>query len=187
MAQGLTIYEILPSALDETYRVIQDVVSTNLRVCLPGVVQSFDAQTQTVTVQLAVQERIVGPNLNFRWADIPLLLDVPIVVPRAGGFSLTLPVQPGDECLVVFADACVDGWYENGGVHNTQPDKRRHDLSDGFAILGPWSQPRVLPNYDTSAAQLRSDDGTVCVSVSADGISLTAPPGTITANGNVLG
>ena len=185
---ALTINDILPNNEEELYRTIMDTVSANLRVAMPGIIQSFNSTEQTVVVQLAVRERIKQPDLSFKWVQIPLLVDVPIVIPRAGGFSITLPVQEGDECLVVFADTIIDAWWANGGVQN-QPEKRRHDLSDGFAILGVWSQPRVIPNYSTSSAQLRTDDGSVYAEISTSGItlngdvtitgSLTAPTATI--------
>lgn len=141
-----------------------------LRVCVPGIVQSFDAAAQTVTVQPALREKIC-PDGNEAWVDLPLLVDVPIVVPRAGGYALTLPVQPGDECLVVFGDMCMDGWWQSGGVQN-QVECRRHDLSDGFAILGVWSQPRVIPGYSTGSAQLRNNAGTAYVELAGDTINI---------------
>lgn len=165
---------------------LMDAVSNGLRVACPGIIQSFNASTQTVTVQPAIRERVQNPDLTYSWVQLPLLVDVPIVIPRAGGFSLTLPVNKGDECLIVFGDMCMDSFWEHGGVQN-QPDKRRHDLSDGYCVLGTWSQPRVLTNYSTSAAQLRTDDGTVSISLSSSGISMTAPANSITANGKVLG
>ncbi len=180
---ALTINDILPNNEEELYRTIMDTVSANLRVAMPGIIQSFNATEQTVVVQLAVRERIKQPDLSFKWVQIPLLVDVPIVVPRAGGFSLTLPVAQGDECLVIFADTIIDGWWANGGVQN-QPEKRRHDLSDGFAILGVWSQPRVITNYSTTSAQLRSDDGTTYISLAPGEIDLVAT--TVKVNGTVI-
>lgn len=48
---------------------------------------------------------------------------------------LPFVVHPGDACLVVFADADIDGWFETG---ETQESKfaRKHSLSDGFAFVG---------------------------------------------------
>jgi len=145
-----------------------------MRVALPGVVQSFDAQKQTVKVQLAVQEQI---KVNFvpEAIDIPALVDVPVVLPRAGGFSVTLPIKQGDECLVIFGDMCADAWWQNGGTKNQQMERRRHDLSDGYAIFAPWSQPRVLADYSTTSMQIRSDDGNVIIDLADSGtVSLKA-------------
>lgn len=158
----------------EFYRLMLEDFANNLRVAVPGIVESFDAATQTATVQVAIRERIANSDLTVHWVQIPLLLDVPIVIPRAGGYALTLPVKKGDECLIVFADMCIDAWYESGGIQN-QIEKRRHDLSDAFAILGPWSQPRKLPNYATDAAQLRTEDGSAYISLRSSGIDIVAP------------
>jgi hypothetical protein len=142
-------------------------------VAAPGIVQSFDAGKQTVQVSVAVREKISIDGV-LEDVEIPLLLDVPILMPRAGGFSLTLPVQAGDECLVVFGDSCMDAWWQSGGVQD-QIDRRRHDLSDGFAILGPWSQPRTISGYSTNSAVLRNSDGSVKVEVKSGEVDVTAP------------
>lgn len=182
----LSISEILNGNQEEFYRILMETVSNNLRVSMPGIIQSFDPVEQVVTVQPAIRERIRNPDHSYSWTNLPLLVDVPIVIPRAGGFSLTLPVQQGDECLVIFGDMTIDGWWANGGIQN-QLEKRRHDLSDAFAILGCWSQPRIITNYSTSAAQLRTDDGKAYISLSSSGINFVAPANSITANGKVIG
>lgn len=181
---ALTINDILPKNDLALLQQLMDEVSIQIRVAIPGIIQAFDPIAQTVTVQPAIRERIQQPDLTAQWMSIPLLVDVPIVTPRAGGFALTLPIRSGDECLVVFGDMCMDAWWQNGGVQN-QAEKRRHDLSDGFAILGPWSQPRVLPNYSTTAAQLRTDDGTTYISLQPGEIDLVAA--TVKVNGTVIG
>ena len=152
-----SIGERLNSAY-EFYSRLGENWNSSLRVAVPGVIQSFDADTQTVTVQVALREKVRNADLSESWVNLPLLLDVPIVLPRAGGYVVTLPIQKGDECLVVFADMCIDAWFSNGGVQN-QIEKRRHDLSDAFAILGTWSQPRKIQNYSADSVQIRTDDG----------------------------
>ena len=143
----------------------------DLRVSIPGIIQSFDPIEQTVTVQPAIKERIIGPDGDLQMVNLPLLLDVPIVIPRAGGVVLTMPIQAGDECLVIFADMCIDAWWSQGGVQ-VQAERRRHDLSDGFAILGTWSQPRRISDYSTTSTQLRTEDGSQCIDISQNGINL---------------
>lgn len=161
------------------YKAIAKAVSCNLRVALPGVIQSFDAATQTAKIDLAIKDRIVINKVR-QDIQIPTLLDVPIVLPRAGGFVLTMPIKAGDECLVIFADMNINQWFANGAVQNPngsyagqiQERLRRHNFSDAFAILGTWSQPRKLANYDTTKAQLRNDAGTVAVSVDNTEVTL---------------
>jgi hypothetical protein len=155
-----------------------------LRVAMPGIIQSFDPVKQTVTVQLAITDQI---KLNGVISNqvIPILPDVPIIIPRGGAVSLTLPIQQGDECLVILADMCIDAWFDSGKVSNQQK-LRRHDLSDGFAILGPWSQPRVLEAFSQTQAQLRNDTNgpaDVAVSVGATEASIAAGATSVEVDG----
>lgn len=160
----------------------------SLRVALPCTVVSFDPIKQTIVAQPTLQENLME-NLVPVATTIKPLLDVPVVMPRAGGFCLTLPIQPGDECLVLFADMCIDNWWASGGVQ-TQDRKRRHDLSDGIAVFGPWSQPRTLKNYSGSSLQLRSDDGQTVIDIVNGVVSITAAQinlnGSVVINGNLF-
>lgn len=159
---------------------IKDNLQSGIHIALPGIIDSFNAGEQTVTVKPAVKERI-SINGLVQDVELPLLLDVPIVMPRAGGFVLTLPVQPGDECLVIFSDICIDYWWLSGGVQS-QAERRRHDLSDAVAILGTWSQPRRVPGYRTDAAELKSETGRSCITLLPDQIDITAAAVNINAD-----
>jgi hypothetical protein len=61
---------------------------------------------------------------------------------------------------------------------------RMHDLSDGFAFVGPRSTPRVLSGVSTTATQLRSDDGATMVEVSPGKIRLQAVNVEVHASGS---
>lgn len=158
---------------EDQFRLFGKQLVAKMRVALPCVVQSFDATKQTVTVLPSVSEKVIMNVGGVPVAeDMPWtkpLVDIPVVFPRAGNFVLTMPVAAGDECLVVFADYCIDGWWQSGGTGNAQLDKRRHDLSDGFALIGPWSQPKVIPSYSTANAELRTLDGTTKITLLAGG------------------
>jgi hypothetical protein len=134
-----------------------------LRVAMPAVVTTVN-DNGTVNVQLAVLENLLINSTSTPVA-IPELQDVRVLMMRAGGVSLTLPIQVGDECLVVFLDLCSDSWEQSGGTENVQMGRRRHDLSDAVAIFGIWNQTRNLTNYSSSSAQLRSDDGNTYLEV----------------------
>jgi len=168
-----------------------------LRSSIPGIVVSFDPVKQTCVVQPAIQEIVLLPppitpkNLKpGTTQNIPTsvtiepIQDVPICMMRVPGWSITLPITKGTECLLIFSDTCIDGWWQNSGV-NAPYDRRRHDLSDAIALFGPWSQPNVLSNYSTSSMQIRSDDETVVIDLSSTGIILTAPNVKINATATV--
>lgn len=142
----------------ETFKSEGKVLAQNLRVAMPGIIQSFDADAVTAVVQPAIRCVETDNDGNRTTRDYPLLTDVPVVFPRGGGCTLTFPVNAGDECLVIFADRCIDFWWQSGGVQEPVDD-RMHDLSDAFAIVGPQSQVKKISGISTDAAQLRSDDG----------------------------
>jgi hypothetical protein len=185
--------------LAETFKSERETTKNQIRVALPGIVQSFDPGAVTAVVQPAIRSVETDNDGNRVTKNYPLLVDVPVIFPRGGGCTLTFPVKAGDECLVIFADRCIDFWWQNGGVQEPVDD-RVHDLSDAFCIVGPQSQAHKIGGISISAAQLRTDDGAAFVEVAAGhnitvktpgaltataegGTTITSP--TITLNGNV--
>lgn len=145
---------------------------------LPGYVESFDPDNVTVVVQLGIQHQRLMPDGTVKQVTPSLLQDVPVYFPRGGGCTLTFPIKKGDECLVIFACRSIDSWWQSGGVQ-AQSDSRSHDMSDGFAIIGPMSQANKIGNISTSKTQLRSDDGSTYVELDPQGqiVNVTAPGG----------
>ncbi|BEL75359.1 Gp138 family membrane-puncturing spike protein [Serratia marcescens] len=155
---------------------LTDDIMSNLRVALPGIIQSFDPETVTCVVQPAVKGYESDDAGKKSSLSLPLMVDIPVIFPRGGGITLTFPVKAGDECLLVFADRCIDFWWQNGGVQEPV-DGRMHDLSDAFAIVGPQSQAQKISGVSTSTAQLRTDDGAAFIELdpSSHAVNVTTP------------
>ncbi|VVE41580.1 hypothetical protein PMO31116_04146 [Pandoraea morbifera] len=153
-------------------------VLSDVQTALPGIIQSFDPQAMTCSVQPAIQMRARGPDGTVTSIALPLLVDCPVQFPAGGNCTLTFPVKRGDECLVVFGSRCIDAWWQSGGVQE-QADTRMHDLSDGFVLLGTRSRPRALAGVSTASAQLRSDDGATFIDLnpSTQKVKIVAPGG----------
>lgn len=169
----------------EAQRAALDGRQAEVWTALPGIIQSFDPDALTVSVQSAINGVVTDERGQNYVSALPPFLDVPVVFPHGGGFSLTFPIKPGDECLVVFASRCIDGWWQSGGVQ-APAERRMHDLSDGIAIPGPWSQAlKLTPGADADNVQLRTDDGKAYVALRPDytieavnpAASLTLTPG----------
>jgi hypothetical protein len=165
------------------YRTMLDAFSRGLRVAAPGIVQSFNPTTQTLTARIAIREQL-KINGNLSWVDIPLLVDVPIVVVGSGDYMCVPSIKKGDECLIIFGDNCMDAWWQSGGIQN-QAEIRRHDLSDGFAIVGLWSQPKKISDYPTNGIQLRNRSGNVKVELSGTTINIQTG-GQVNVNGGTV-
>lgn len=159
-------------------KAVADSLSTSLRVAMPGIIQSFDAGAVTATIQPAVKASVRQSDGSLSSVALPLLVDVPVVFPRGGGVTLTFPVAAGDECLVVFADRCIDYWWQNGGVQEPV-DQRQHHLADAFALIGPQSQANKISGISTSGAQFRSDDGSTYLEINptSQKMKIVAPGG----------
>lgn len=151
---------------EEALKVMTENYIQNARVAIPAIIVQFDPQKQTASVQPAIKDTLQGQSVA-----LPELSDVPVQFPRAGGYSITFPVKAGDECLLVFSDMCIDGWWQSGGIQN-QAEKRRHDLSDACAILGITSVPKALKNVCMEGVQIRNDSGTDYIQISEQGILL---------------
>ena len=79
-----------------------------------------------------IYARLSDSAANFFDISLPLLYYVPVFKP------VPFEVNPGDACLVIFADRDIDAWLEGG---NEKPSGRMHSLSDGFAFVG-WKITR---------------------------------------------
>lgn len=142
-----------------------------------GIIQSFDAAKQTVSVRIAIKRiQSITPDNTRIFSEHPVLLECPVFFPCGGGHTLTFPIAVGDECIVLFSDREIDNWMISGGV---QPPStmRAHDISDAIALVGIRSNPRALGSVSSTTTQLRSDNGQTFVEVNGSGeiVTIKAP------------
>jgi hypothetical protein len=167
-------------------------LQSRMWTALPGIVISADLEAQTCSVQPAIQGVFFDRNNNAIPTNMPPLLDVPIVWPRAGGFAVTLPLAPGDEVIVVFSSRAIDSWWQSGEV-GAPVEARMHDLSDGFAIPGPTSQSKKLADVQSDGIEIRTEsrstyiklmDGTIMIKGDIIHEGNTEQTGDVTQTGN---
>jgi hypothetical protein len=162
------------------WKMLAKKIATTLRCGLPGIITAFDPATQYCTVQLVMGERVLQPDASLELTSIPALQDVLLMLPGDANWCLTFPSVVGSECYVLFADMCINDWSTNGMQQDSSgklvPCKqelvRRHDLSDGFAVLAPRSQPKRIANYSTTNVELRSMDGNTKIALTNSGTVL---------------
>lgn len=152
------------ASLDEAFRAQIDSRLKELHTMLPGLIESFDPDTQTARVQ---------PCIKRIWfehgaVDLPVCVDVPVWFPGGGDWFLTFPVKKGDECVLGFFERAIDNWFAQGGLQSPS-EYRLHDLSDGVALVGLNSQPRKIDAFQGDALELRTRDRATRVTMKADG------------------
>jgi hypothetical protein len=155
----------------ETIQTHLDGRQMQIHTAIPGHIVSYNPVTMTASVQIGIQAMHEQIDGTIQAVTIMPVADVPVHFPAGGGHTMTFPVRPGDECLVIFSERNIDNWFARGGVQ--QPgDYRMHDLNDCFVLVGTRSQPNVLSNVSNDTVQLRSDDGNTFVEVDGVGGNL---------------
>lgn len=162
----------------------------DLHTAMPGIIQSFNSELQTISVQPAVRRIFKTEEEDKELlipSDLPILINVPIVYPRGGGYSLTFPIVKGDECLLIFCERSFDQWHKFSGVRDPGA-KRFHSLSDATAFVGLSSIPNKIPNYNQNNVQLKKDDGSVSITLTPnDEINISANDIVLAGNVTVSG
>lgn len=138
----------LPSLLDAQKA---DIFSTFHCVQI-GKIEKVTPAEQTVEVTLQIRR----PATDGTSSAIPLLVDVPYFVLQGGGAYIDMPISPGDYCIVLFNDRDIDVWWSTANMADPATS-RKHDLSDGIAIVGLNPKTAPLEMAGTSLGLIAAD------------------------------
>jgi hypothetical protein len=152
--------------------------------CLPGIIQSVDFSKMTCSAQPTIQGQFRNQQGQWQNVNMPVCVDCPLVFPGGGPFLMTFPLAAGDEVLIYFSSRCIDGWWQSGQV-SPQAQIRMHDLSDGFIAPKLYSMAKIPGGVSTTAAQLRTFDGTAHIELAPGGIVNVLAPGGMNVTGNL--
>lgn len=107
-------------------------VGLELNCVRVGIIQSFNAEDLTAQV-LITNKRTLGINQNGTQAT----RDYAVITAKICYCCpyITYPIEPGEECVLLFNDRELESWFITGEV---QPEayQRMHDLTDCIAIVG---------------------------------------------------
>lgn len=152
---------VMSPKLYDLLQTMKDDIFKSVNCAKPATIVSFDADLRTAQVQISFQRLVNDPSSETKIVPYPVLLDCPVWTPV--GFKA--PIVAGQECIVVFADQNIDAWFDNGG-QAVPFDGRRHDLSDGIALVGLNSQANALDIFvDDEETGLGDADAKVAVKV----------------------
>jgi len=73
--------------------------------------------------------------VNGESRELPLFTKVPPIFLSGGSSYKAYPISKGDYCLLMITERCFDSWNE-GSDYVAPLEKRMHDYSDGFALVG---------------------------------------------------
>jgi len=120
---------------------------------MPAEIVTYDPVTNTAFVRPLVKHALYKSDGERVFEDYPEIPFVPVIWPRAGGMMLTLPLEPGDTVLLVFAESSLAEWRTTGQI-SEQQDARRHSLGWPVAIPGlfPDTKPPAAGDAVETAA-----------------------------------
>ena len=125
-------------SLESLVREAFDFMAADLRVALPGTIESIVPGTRLVNVRPMIATRYYERD---EITDLPIIQRVPLVEPRTASAFISLPIKRGDPVLMVFGDRALENWIKSDGSIPVEPlDIRQHDLTDAFAIIGGWPE-----------------------------------------------
>lgn len=141
--RAMTVKRIGPAAqptLADLILKVKNDISYSLNCTQVGTIESYNPATNTASISINFKRQL--PNGDV--IDYPLLGDCPVFILGGGGASIDMPIGPGDECLVLFADRCIDDWHISGKV-KTPANPRAHNIADGFALVGVHNLTKAAP------------------------------------------
>ena len=151
------------------------------RSIMPGIIQGINTDDSgavwSVDVLPAIGLLTSQDGRTISKLPLPVINNCPLVLPYAPtlGFSITVPIKAGDDCVIMCADRSIDDWQLEGGqqypIEPTMP--RSRELTDAICIPCPLNAKTAIPNYSESALELRNGDGTTKISLTDDTITLT--------------
>lgn len=129
MTQIPTLTQLLKQAIENRL--------LDVHTALIAKVESYDAAKQQVSVSPVLKRTIKTLDDETVQEQLPILSEVPVLFPRAGGYFISFPIQPGDFVQLVFNESNIDEWNANSSPNDI--------YSERFGLQGAVAIPGVSP------------------------------------------
>ncbi len=113
-----------------------------IHVSMPGQVQRYDPVKQLVDVLpvMSYRTKAEGGSGRDLILNYPVITNVPLMFPSAGGYQMTFPVRVSDSVLLVFSESSLSRWINQENAIATPIDQIDHSsrfsINDAIAIPG---------------------------------------------------
>lgn len=144
--------------------IFEDYILKRLNCVKLGKIKTFYADKQTADIQID---------------DYPLISGVPVSFICGANFSIQVPVEEGDDCIVLFCDGDLDNWVEGKG-YVPAFSQDRHGLNGAVALLGIKNILTKVDNYITSGVRIQYKGSEI--ELNNTGITIN---GNVTVNGTI--
>jgi hypothetical protein len=150
MEQALSLAQILKQAIDNRL--------LDIHTALIGKIETYDAARQLADIKPVAKCALRDSDGALKQEDLPLLVDVPILFPRAGGFFISLPIQAGDFVQVIFNEGSIDEFLTESS--STISSAGRFTLQGAVALPGLYPEAKALVDAHETNLVLGRERGT---------------------------
>ena len=140
-----------PSSREVLDRILADQRG-EIHTSFPGKVIAYDVEAQTVDVRPALLREIGSDETSVPWGfeQLPDILSVQVMWPRAGGFAITFPIEVGDWVLVLCAEQSTLLWRSKGTAPTHPGLVDPHGLNGCVALPGWYPDVEKLRGVSTT-------------------------------------
>lgn len=165
---------------------------------LPATVVSYDDASNRAVIKPLV---MVGTTSGTKVSRAQVA-GIPVYRFGGGGFFMRFPIKAGDFGWIKANDRDISLVFQRGGLEDWPNTSRMHKFSDAMFFPDTFKQ-WVISGENADKAVWQTMDGNTCISlgegeirhkvgdvsiaVSAAGIAMVSPPGTLTHNGINIG
>jgi hypothetical protein len=127
---------IQPPTLAELLKQVIENRLLDVHTALIAQVESYDAKKQQVNVSPVLKRSIKSLDGQRVNEQLPMLCDVPVLFPRAGGYFISFPIKPGDFVQLIFNESSIDEWLLGS---------TNFDFCQRFTLAGAVAIPGIYP------------------------------------------
>jgi len=134
-------------------------------IILPGRVLAYYPEDQTADVLVSVERITHDSDETYQATKRTNIKKMPVHTPSGGGWSITMPIKPGDTCVLFFSQIGYDHWWykdlDTAGTLAGLPKphlSRQFSEDDGYALVGLNTLPRSIKDYHATHSQWRGPD-----------------------------
>lgn len=109
----------------------------------------------------------------------PQISDVPVHFISGANFSIQVPVETGDDCIVLFCDTDLDNWVQNGSQSPAFASDL-HGLNGAVCLVGLKNLTTKIDDYITNGVRIKYKGSEI--ELTDSGIVIN---GNVTVNGTI--
>ncbi len=158
----------------ESIDFILEQFKKSLNTSLPAIVQEYDGTTKRAKVLPAIRRLFTDGTSQ----SLPILIDVPVIFPSAGGFTVTMPIKKGDTLLLVFTQRGITNFKNQ--FTESMPTNSLLSIQDAVGIVG-FGALQITP-ASSSGCTIQNNQGTNAVIIEDGKVEVKKGENTVIVN-----